>query len=253
MGAGALSCADQNNRSVRVIGIVTALRAEAACITSAHVPLGENFQINNHLALWLSGMGAQAAQTAAQGLHQRGVTGLISFGVAGALDDHLNPGDLVLPDAIQANERLPVDCAWRDRLQQRLPAEITVVNGLLADSAIPLTGETAKRSLAQATGAIAVDMESAAVAQVAASAGIPFIAVRAIIDPVRFSPPEALLGAVYPDGGVNPLRLMALLLNRSVNVGTLLQMGAGMRKARKTLSQIIQAAGTDPASQTTIG
>lgn len=253
MGAGALSCFDQNNRGVRVIGLVTALRAEAACITSARIPLGEKFQINDHLALWLSGMGAQAAQTAAQGLHEHGVTALISFGVAGALDDHLNSGDLVLADAIIADERLPVDCAWRDRLQRQLPAEITVINGLLADSAVPLTDEDAKRNLAQATGAIAVDMESAAVAQVAAAAGIPFIAIRAIIDPIRFSPPPALLGAVYPDGGVNPLKLTSLLLSRSVNIGTLLQMGAGMRKARKTLSRVIQTAGADLASQTAIG
>ncbi|PTQ72763.1 hopanoid-associated phosphorylase [Nitrosomonas oligotropha] len=244
MGAGALPCADQNSRRMRVTGLVTALRAEASCISPARIPFNQMVQLNDHARLWLSGMGAQAAGAAAEGLYQQGAMALVSFGVAGALDSTLKPGDLVLPDVIHAGAQLPVDLAWRDRLQSLLPTDITVVNGGLADSAVPLTDEKAKRNLAQATGACAVDMESAAVAHVAATAGIPFIAVRAIIDPVHFSPPEALLGAVYPDGGVNPLRLTALLLKRAVRIGTLLQMGAGMRAARKTLSKVIQSAGT---------
>ena len=91
-------------------------------------------------------------------------------------------------------------------------------------------------------------MESSAVATVAADAAIPFIAVRVIVDPVEFSPPGALLSAVKPDGSANLLRILALILNRSIPIGTLLQMGLGMRKACKTLSYVIQAAGPDLAS-----
>jgi hopanoid-associated phosphorylase len=197
-------------------------------------------------------MGARAAQTAAEGLCQHGVTALVSFGVAGALDSNLKSGDLVLPDAIiHDGKQLPVNIAGRNRLQQLLPADIIVVNGILANSAVPLTNEKAKRDLAQVTGACAVDMESGAIAGVAATVGIPFIAVRAIIDPIQFSPPQALLRAVYPDGGVNPMRLLALVLKRSVHVSTLMQMGAGMRVARKTLSRVIQAAGAGLDGQTT--
>lgn len=207
--------------------------------------------VDDLAVLWLSGMGAQAARAAAEGLRQHGVTALVSFGVAGALRSDLKPGDLVLPDVIHAGVQLPVNIAWRNRLQKLLPGDVTVVNGILADSAVPLTGETAKRDLAQATGACAVDMESAAVAAVAVASGIPFIAVRVIIDPLQFSPPETLLEAVYPDGGVNPIRLTALILKRSVHFTTLMQMGTGMRKARKTLSRVIQSAGAGLDSQVT--
>lgn len=244
MGAGTLPCVDQNSRSVPITGLVTALRAEASCVSSARVPFNTIMPVGDLAVLWLSGMGAQAARTAAEGLHQYGVTALVSFGVSGALSPDLKPGDLILPDAIYAGTPLPVNIAWRDRLQNLLPAEITVRNGVLANSDVPLTSTKAKLDLAQATGACAVDMESAAIAAVAAAAGIPFIAVRVIIDPLQFSPPEALLGAVYPDGGVNPIRLTALILKRSVHLTTLMQMGVGMRAARKTLSKVIQSAGT---------
>ncbi len=213
-------------------------------MSSARVPFNTIMPVDDLAVLWLSGMGAQAARTAAEGLHQHGVSALVSFGVAGALSPDLKPGDLVLPDAIHMDAQLPVNIAWRDRLQNLLPAEITVRNGILANSDVPLTGTKAKLDLAQATGACAVDMESAAIAAVAAAAGIPFIAVRAIIDPLQFSPPEALLAAVYPDGAVNPIRLTALILKRSVHLTTLMQMGVGMRAARKTLSKVIQSAGT---------
>ncbi len=235
-----------------VTGLVTALRAEASCVSSMSIPFNEMMQINDHAVLWLSGMGAEAARTAAEGLLRQGVTALASYGVAGALDPCLKPGDLVLPGAIiHSADQLPVNMTWRDRLQRLLPTDITVINGVMTDSAVPVTDENAKMDLARFTGACAVDMESGAIAAVAAKAGIPFVAVRAIVDPVQFSPPQALLSAVYPDGGVNPLRLMALLLKRSVHLRTLMQMGIGMRAARKTLSRVIQSAGVGLDSQET--
>ncbi|WP_295625839.1 phosphorylase [uncultured Nitrosomonas sp.] len=235
-----------------VTGLVTALRAEASCVSSMRVPLNEMVQINDYTVLCLSGMGAEAARIAAEELLRQGVTALASFGVAGALDPCLKPGDLVLPGVIiHSTDQLPVNVTWRDRLQRLLPTDITVINGVLTDSAVPVTDENAKRDLAHVTGACAVDMESGAIAVVAAEAGIPFIAVRVIVDPVQFSPPQALLGAVYPDGGVNSLHLMALLLKRSVHLRTLMQMGVGMRAARKTLSRVIQSAGVGLDSQET--
>ena len=233
-----------------VTGLVTALRAEAGCVVSSRISFNEQVSVNETVVLWLSGMGEQAARTAAEGLHKGGATALVSFGVAGALDPQLKPGDLILPDSIHhAGKVWPVTIAWRDRLKNLLPAHSMIVGGALASSLVPLTSEKEKRDLAQVTGACAVDMESGAIAEVAAAAEIPFIAVRAIIDPIHFSPPAALLGAVYPDGGVNPMRLMALLLKRSVHISTLMHMGAGMRAARKTLSHVIQSAGAGLGNQ----
>lgn len=201
-------------------------------------------RLSDDAAIWVCGMGDSAARQAAQGLLENGATALVSFGVAGALDSSLRSGDLVLPESIFINgETLRVTIDWRDQLKQLLPAELTVVGGALAASREVVSTQADKRELANATGACAVDMESGAIAEVAAKAGIPFIAVRSITDPIEFSPPEMLLSAVYPDGSVNAMRLISLILRRSVGIGTLMRLGKGMRLASNTLSVVAQDSG----------
>lgn len=245
MGFGEISRADSEDFRVRMVGIVTAMRVEARCLTSLRLPFNARVSLGEGAAIWLCGMGEKAAREAAAGLQAGGATTLVSFGLAGALDSNLRPGDLVLPESIHAGDILPVDLDWRNRLRQRLPAHLSVASGILAASPEVLTSAGAKRELAEATGACAVDMESGAVAEVAARAGVPFLAVRVIADPVEFSPPPSLLNAVRPDGSADPARLLALLLRRSVTLGTLLRLAAQLRAARSTLLTVVRHAGTE--------
>lgn len=229
-----------------MLGVITAIRAEAGCIVSRKLAFNQRVRLSDDVAIWVCGMGDSAARAAAIALHQGGATSLVSFGVAGALDESLQSGDLVLPESIYANgEIIPVTKDWRDQLKQLLSSDVTVVDGTLAASKDVVSTESAKRELAKETGACAVDMESGAIAEVATNAGIPFIAVRAITDPIEFSPPAALIGAVYPDGSVNGLRLTNLILRGSVGIGTLMRLGKGMRRACGTLSAV--ARGSDQA------
>jgi len=233
---------------VGITGLVVALRAEARCVTPQPILLNEKIVLNEQTILYLSGMGSKAAQIAAERLCQQGVARLVSFGVAGALDKQLRPGDLILPDAVYDGTLLPVALEWRNRLQHKLAGELTVVNGVLANSAKTLTTQQSKRDLATQTGACAVDMESSAIASVAAKAQIPFIAVRAVIDPLEFSPSEALLPAVNADGSVKILSILKLILTRSVRIDSLLEMSKGMQSACKTLTRTIELSGTNLAS-----
>ncbi len=227
-----------------MLGVITAIRAEAGCIVSRKLPFNQMVRLSDDAAIWICGMGDSAARAAAKGLHESGATAIVSFGVAGALDASLRSGDLVLPESIYANGgMIPVTKIWRDQLKQLLPTELTVVDGILAASKGVVSTEVAKRELAAATGACAVDMESGAIAEVASNVGTPFIAVRAITDPIEFSPPEVLLSAVYSDGSVNAMGLISLILRRSVGIGTLIRLGKGMREANSTLSVVAQRSG----------
>jgi adenosylhomocysteine nucleosidase len=240
-----------------VVGIVCAMKSEASCIMNLRFPLYKLARPGENTRLCLCGVGTNMAADAASLLQKYGVDALVSFGVAAALDPSLTPGDLVLPEAILSEDKIGtgteagaeseenrlVNQEWRNRIQRQLSSQLTIVGGTLVTSQVPLTSREAKLELGKATGACAMDMESADVAGVAAKAGIPFIAIRAIIDPVEFSPPEALLSVVYPDGSVQLFRFLSLLLNRSVDLKTIFHLALAMQAARTTLLTVVKTLG----------
>ena len=230
---------------MRRIGIVTAMRVEARCITRLRLPFNRKMSLNENAAIWLCGMGSSRARIAAEGLRAQGATALMSFGFAGGLDPTLRPGDLLLPESIAAHQAWRVDSDWRNCMQQRLSGCLSARGGILASSETVLTSAEEKNELAAATGAVGVDMESASVAEVAASAGLPFLAVRAISDPVEFSPPGILLQAIRPDGSAALTRLLPLLLGGSVSVSALLRLAADSRAACSTLSAVVRHASVE--------
>lgn len=224
------------------VGIVVAMRAEAQCIASQRLPFRQTIPVREGLLVRVCGMGSEAASHAALMLRdQDNVSALISFGVAGALQENLLPGDLVLPESIAADQFYQTDTTWRTQIKQRLPNGIHVTQAALATSERVLTTETEKRALAADTNACAVDMESGAIAAAAAETGIPFIAIRAITDPVQFSPPAALMCALHADGSIKPMHLLVLLLKRSVNLYELLRLAPGMRAACATLKKVVRS------------
>lgn len=128
------------------------------------------------------GMGAEAGRCAAEAALQEWRPELmVSAGFAGALTEDLRVGDLIRPAAV-------VDGASGRRF------EIPGGKGTLVSSA-QVAGPQQKRDLAARFGAQAVDMESAAVAQVAAAHAVRFMAVKAISDELDFPLPDFSLFA----------------------------------------------------------
>ncbi|HNP51462.1 MAG TPA: phosphorylase [Nitrosomonas nitrosa] len=245
MGVDTLPRIVGKKSGMSLVGIVTALRAEAKCITPRRLPFNEMVRLREGTAIWVCGMGSDAARQAAVGLRDQGVSALVSFGVAGALDETLRPGDLVLPERIHGEYLHPVSMEWRARIMHHLPQHVRVTGGTLATSYRVLTSEIEKRAFSEQFGACAVDMESGAIAEIAANAGIPFVAIRAITDPVEFSPPPTLLGAVHPDGSVNAIHLLSLVLRRSITITTLMRLAPSMRAACATLLSVVKHADTE--------
>ena len=235
---------------MNIVGIVVAMRIEARCLTNRSLPIGEIINLGNNSKICLCGMGGNAARKAAIKLQEEGATSLISFGVSGALDSKLRPGDLVLPQSVYNERLLPVSLAWRDRVQKCLPSNLRVIGGKLATSKKVLTSLNEKCDFAKITGASAVDLESGAIAEVAEDSDIPFLAIRVISDPIEFSPPLALLDAVNPDGSANLSQIISLLLQRSVTLSTLLRLGRDVRTARATLATVALHAGIELGNPT---
>jgi len=226
------------------VGIIVALRAEAQCITQLRLPFDQTVILNESQVIRVCGMGGEAARHAALDLcNQEKITGLISLGVAGALNGSLQSGDLVLPERVLlAAKSYSTDNEWRTRIRHRLPGHITVVHDPLVTSNAVLSTEADKRALASQSGGCAVDMESGAIAAVAAEKEVPLLVIRAISDPLHLSPPAMLMTALQPDGRVKPVSLLTLLLEHSVSLNELLRLAPGMRAACKTLKQVAQSA-----------
>ena len=99
-----------------------------------------------------------------------------------------------------------------------------------------------KYRLFQATGAGVADMESHAVAQVAWEKGVPFLAVRAVADPVERSLPSAAFSAVKPSGTTNYLAVAGRLLLRPWELPALIEL---MQDSRLALASLRRAAAAD--------
>lgn len=172
-------------------GIVTGLRAEARLLKGA--PL-------------LICAGAEP-ERAARAMVAAGATRLLSFGVAGGLDPTLPPGTLVLAShVICGPSRQVADARWR-----AVYADAGMVQAPVLAASAPLTQADAKLAAFNASGAVAVDMESGAVARVAAETGLPFLAVRAIADPAWRSVPPRLCRTIDGQGRIRPLAAAAAL------------------------------------------
>ncbi|MGH8533078.1 MAG: purine phosphorylase [Gammaproteobacteria bacterium] len=225
------------------LGIVTALAAEARCIAKAPGSVPGLTRLGDTL-LYVSGIGQARARQAAETLVAQGARSLLSWGTAGALAAVLQPGDVIVPDTILVSDApFPVDAAWRARLAARLAEHLTLHTGAMLHTAEAIATPDEKRRLFERTGALAVDMESAAVAQVARRAGVPFAVLRAIVDSQTTVIPAAALAAIDDVGRPRIARLLAALAREPRDLVGLLRLSVCFRAGLASLKRAAGFAG----------
>jgi adenosylhomocysteine nucleosidase len=170
------------------------------------------------------------------------VTAILSVGIAGALAPDLEVGDTLIAErVVTANQAFETDAKWTARLAAALPeARIGAILGRdrIADSA------DVKALLRDATGADAVDMESHLAARAALVRGVPFAALRVVSDGAERSLPPAVLVAMTPDGGVALGRVLAALLRRPGQTGSLIRTARESGRAFRALARNLEMIGT---------
>jgi adenosylhomocysteine nucleosidase len=170
---------------------------------------------------------------------------VIGTGVAGALSSGLKPGDLVLSDRTltihtdgQVAEQMTAigDAHIRAVGRALAIAGIAYSTGAILTSHRVLATGPEKRRAKQSTGAIAVDMETAAIAAEAAARGIPFVAIRAVLDEVD----DEIVGAAMADedGNVRPLVATSYLIR---NPATMLKLPRMIRNLSRATTAIANA------------
>ena len=205
-----------------ILGIITGLAAEA--------------RLARPLGLARAGGGLpDGAEAAAEWLAGQGVEGLVSFGLAGGLDPALRPGDLVVPHSVREGDRVTAT-------DPRLSARFGPPGGMLLAGTAVVADAGEKARLFERTGAIAIDLESGAVARVAMRHGLPFAVLRAICDPAERTLPPAALAALDNAGVIGIARVLASVARHPGQVPGLIALGRDAAAARAALKRRVQAA-----------
>jgi adenosylhomocysteine nucleosidase len=220
-----------------MVGCVTALEMESGW-------LGDG----NGVEIVVGGMGRERAETAARRLVERGVGGLVSWGVAGGLDPALEAGTVVLADAVVVEDgsMASTDAGWRRRLEAELDGRLPSITGTLYHSDEILSSVEEKRTVRDRWPAVAVDMETAAVAGVAHAAGLPWIAVRVVTDTASMSLPPAVTAGGGADGRLRPAAIAGLILSPWV-WPDLARLARASRAAARSMRRVWSLTGPDLA------
>jgi hopanoid-associated phosphorylase len=168
------------------------------------------------------------------------IRGVISFGVAGGLDPSLKSGDVVVATEVMAGDaRWLAGLSLNETLLSGLAlGRRRIVRGGLAGVEEVVMARARKAALRSVTGAAAVDMESAAIARVAQAHGLPFIAVRVIVDVASDALPDSVREAAGVTGKLKIGRLLARLCRRPQDVVPLTRLTRRYLEARRALAAI---------------
>jgi 4-hydroxy-3-methylbut-2-en-1-yl diphosphate reductase len=154
-----------------------------------------------HVTVLRAGMGPRRARAAAARVAQMPGAAIAVVGVAGALSDSLNAGDLVVATEVRGPDGMTT-CVDADLIAGDLRRQgLRAVAGPVVSTA-RLTRGADRRALG-AGGALAVGVESAWLAQ--AADGRPFAVVRAVVDTPRR---ELYRPFATAAGGIKALRAL---------------------------------------------
>ncbi len=164
---------------------------------------------------------------------RRGCRGIVSFGIAGGLTPNLKPGACIVAQSIVTGDRkYHSHREWFDRLGAAIPGSI---HADIAGAATLVSSPGDKTKMALATGAVAVDMESASSAIVAFKQKLPFAALRVVADPSHRSLPPAALSERLVDGTTDLSAVWRSIVAQPSQLGGLLQLALDTRTARAAL------------------
>lgn len=208
------------------IGIVCGLEREARHFGK----FGERDEL-----VAFGGIGEAAAARAARALVDAGASALVSWGVAGGLAPVLHAGSICLPQEVIGRDGAMVSttASWHAAVAEELRTQHAVSYGRLLSSPAILASAGEKARAFRETGAVAVDMESLGVGQVALAFEVPFLVLRVIVDVASDEVPAAAMA-----GARNPLRVAAALIRKPGELVALCRLAVRYRAAHSTLASV---------------
>jgi len=216
-------------------------------IRQEHLDFYEGTLAGQPVALLALGVGKECARIAAEMTIKCYRPDLIiSTGFGGALQDDINVSDIVIgTEVLELTGDDGKDVRWRTVLPARQPpAFAAAIAGFPQHTGKVLTTDdlivkaTRKARIGQATGALTVDMETSAVAAVAANHDTGFLAVRCITDNSHDNLPGEF-NDFFVLGQLQPSRVIRSIIRRPRLVLNLARMGYRARRAGNTLARFL--------------
>lgn len=222
-----------------IVGVISAFRAEVSSLAGSLIdPRSIDLRGQSawkgrlgtsHVLIVPGGMGPEKAADAARALMTRGVSAVLCTGAAGALDPDLQVGDLILAEWVveakgEAGKSV-CDPVWHTEAKRKAEqGGFRVTSGGVISVDEPASSPGEKDTLRKASGASAVDMESAAVGGLVR--GMPYLSVRVITDDAHTTLPD------FRKGWKHPVRTL------THGAGFLTRAGS-MRRALQTLQKFL--------------
>jgi adenosylhomocysteine nucleosidase len=193
-----------------------------------------------------AGVGAKAAQRALDWLLSKPELDQVAYtptlllfaGFAGSLTNDLHVGDMVLATEIIDLDGNRWPTTWQPA--QSLPGmrQVPLRRGTILSSAHLIGDPQEKRRLGQTQGAIAVDMESGALARICCKHGMPFGCLRTISDDVNTALSPQLVDLLAA-GQVSLRRVFIALLRRPLLLKEFMRLSRDTRAAADRLGKVI--------------
>jgi len=233
-----------------LLGMVVAMASEARLLLGA----GSWHRIEGHwvrraclpdgtdLMAVRAGIGVERASAAASWLISEGVSALMGMGLSGGLYPGLKAGQLVVAKSVLAMDCgknrtcWTADAAAVDHARAAFASEgVPVACGTVLTTAEGILTVSRKASLFNQTRALAVDMESAAIARAAQETHLPFFILRAVCDPADEAVPRALFDCLDGSGKIRPAAVLRHLARRPSLAFEMHRMGRRYAAAGKAL------------------
>ncbi len=234
------------------LGIVVALPAEGRAVLGwgfwqrVQGRLVRSVQLDEgtKLICVCAGVGPKAARGASRWLIRQEVSVLASLGVSGGLHSTLQPGHIVVAEGVledtgRKDMRLwHVDGALVERACEALDgAGMISHRGKIVTTGEAVLTASAKRALYKRTRGLCVDMESGAVAGIAAESAIRFFSLRSVCDSVDQPVTQDLVDCVGQGGEIRIKTLIRKVLRKPSLMFDLLRMRRHFTKALNSLSR----------------
>lgn len=174
------------------------------------------------------------ARRLVQELINKGVTHLMSFGLAGGLEPGLPIGSMIVGTHVQSVVgKWSCDSNWINDLIHKLPE---AHSGGVWGSEFLVASSKEKRALYQKSRCLIVDMESQCVAEGAATAKLPMAIIRVVCDSSTMDVPPLVMDAIAENGGVDIGKAFWSIVRNPTQIPALIHVGQSTGKALNVLS-----------------